>query len=126
MHFGTNILDKHKIIALTKIRLGSHNFLIERGRWQRPKLDIVRRTCNICDSIEDEYHVIIECPTYIDIRQRLLDNSLLSHSIDRFLYDFYIKNSRVTFLDISSDFECKNDIVFYFSLYFFCDVTHSV
>ena len=23
--------------ALTKIRLGSHNFLIERGRWNRPK-----------------------------------------------------------------------------------------
>ena len=72
-----NFLDKHKIIALTKIRLCSHNFLIERGRWQRPKLDIVRRTCNICDSIEDEYHVIIECPTYIDIRQRLLDKSLI-------------------------------------------------
>ena len=51
---------------------------------------------------------------------------ILSHSIECFLYDFYIKNSRVTFLDISSDVERKNDIAFPFSLYFFGRATNSV
>ena len=70
------ILDRHKRIALTKIRLGSHNFLIQRGRWQRPKIDLSERNCDMCDCLEDEFHIIVECPKYYNLRQTLLDKTL--------------------------------------------------
>ena len=71
-----NILDRHKRIALTKIRLGSHNFLIERGRWQRPKIELSERNCDLCDCLEDEFHIIVECPKFYNLRQTLLDKTL--------------------------------------------------
>ena len=70
------ILDRNKRIALTRIRLGSHSFNIERGRWQRPKVDFQDRICHICNCIDDEFHVLIECPRFIHIRITLLDKSL--------------------------------------------------
>ena len=70
------LLDKNKRIALAKIRLGSHNFKIERGRWQKPKVDFNDRTCPSCDCIEDEYHALVECPRFADIRSSYLDKSL--------------------------------------------------
>ena len=47
-------------IAITKVRLSSHLFFIERERWGRPKINAVNRKCNLCNSIEDEYHCLIE------------------------------------------------------------------
>ena len=38
-------------IAITKLRLGSHYFLIERGRWKN--LELIDRQCITCDDIED-------------------------------------------------------------------------
>ena len=57
--------------ALTKIRLGSHNFLIERGRWNVPKLDFLQRKCETCNIIEDEFHCIFECTRFSDQRKNL-------------------------------------------------------
>ena len=49
----------------TQIRLSSHLFFIERGRWNRPKLEANDRKCTVCDIIEDEYHCLIECPRFM-------------------------------------------------------------
>ena len=48
--------------AMTKLRLSSHKLLIERGSW----LNILRkdRLCTLCNKLEDEFHVICECPRY--------------------------------------------------------------
>ena len=61
-------------IAITKIRLSSHLFFIERGRWTN--LERRQRTCDVCNVIEDEYHVFIECPRYSIERKKLLPNIL--------------------------------------------------
>ena len=47
---------------------------MERGRWA----NIVRpdRKCECCRVIEDEYHVFIECPRFINERKRYLPISL--------------------------------------------------
>ena len=57
-------------IAITKLRLGSHNLLIERGRWNNT--DYLDRKCLLCDDIEDEYHFVIICPKYYDLRVKYL------------------------------------------------------
>ena len=56
-------------IAITKIRLSSHLFYVERGRWGRKKIEHVNRQCPLCKTIEDEYHCVVECPRYIEERK---------------------------------------------------------
>ena len=62
--------NKYLRVSITKIRLSSHLFFIERGRWTNiPRLD---RKCDCCNVIEDEYHVFIECPRFMSERKRYL------------------------------------------------------
>ena len=49
-------------IALTKLRLSSHVFLVERGRWK--KIALEERVCMLCNVVEDEFHCLIECPRF--------------------------------------------------------------
>ena len=63
-------------IAITKVRLSSHLFFIERGRWGKPKVNAIDRKCNLCNTIEDEYHCLIECPRFVDERKNCLPDNL--------------------------------------------------
>lgn len=64
-------IDKYRI-ALTKFRLSSHNLQIEKGRHE----GIARndRICQNCTMgvIENEYHFLLACPKYYDLRNKLL------------------------------------------------------
>ncbi len=57
----------HKI-ALTKFRISSHNLHIERGRYERPKLEPHQRLCVYCEmqTDENEFYFLLECPLYIN------------------------------------------------------------
>ncbi len=45
---------------------------IETGHHTRPKIQLESRKCDTCpDSIENELHVIIECPRYLSFRKVL-------------------------------------------------------
>ena len=68
------IQDKYIRRAITKFRLGSHNLMIERGRWLN--LEVVDRQCMVCNKIEDEYHVIVECTLYVEWRKKYVPKSL--------------------------------------------------
>ena len=61
-------------IALTRLRLGSHYFMVERGRWK--KLDYIDRICFDCNEVEDEFHVIMCCKKYNDLRKKYLPECL--------------------------------------------------
>ncbi|KAK2149938.1 hypothetical protein LSH36_430g02000 [Paralvinella palmiformis] len=55
--------------ALTALRLSSHHWKIEMGRWHKPHpIHRNDRLCQICNALEDEYHFICECPVYNEIR----------------------------------------------------------
>ena len=75
-------LDKignyNKRRILTKIRLSNHTLMIEKGRHKG--LDKEERICPFCggDNVEDEYHFIFECPTFIIPRRELFDKICLS------------------------------------------------
>ena len=59
--------------ALTKLIVSSHHLNIESGRWKRPKTPSNMRFCSACaGKIEDEYHLLLECSLYNDIRSRLI------------------------------------------------------
>ena len=64
-------------IAITKVRVvSSHLFNIERGRWAKPKIEANDRKCNHCNVLEDEYHCLIECPRFTNVRRSCLPTRL--------------------------------------------------
>jgi hypothetical protein len=94
----------HRIV-LTRIRTSAHNLFIETGRWTG--VDRADRKCNLCniDVIEDEFHIILECDMYADLRIKFIplyyrtnismhklinmlqsDNSQLLNRVSKFLY----------------------------------------
>ena len=59
--------------ALSKIRVSSHRLEIEAGRWVRPhSTPINDRKCLVCQVLEDEYHFIIECQRYTELRRKYI------------------------------------------------------
>lgn len=57
-------------IALTKLRVSSHRLEIEVGRWSRPnRTPIGERKCFYCNKLEDEFHFLLECYLYKDLRK---------------------------------------------------------
>ena len=62
--------------SLAKLRIGNHDLEIERGRHHR--IPVNERICKLCHSlnelhVEDEYHVVMQCPFYDDLRNIYLD-----------------------------------------------------
>ena len=82
--------------ALAKFRTSSHDLQIEKGRHMN--LTANERLCKLClsidiSAIEDEYHVLLQCSFYEDLRKTYLDldnspinvytfNSIMSSSYD--------------------------------------------
>jgi len=81
------IKEKYIRIALAKFRLGSHSFMIERGRWQRPKLNYSSRICVSCNSVEDEFHIVLECSRFVLLRNKYIPKFLSNHpSMAKFVH----------------------------------------
>ena len=57
-------------ISLSKLRVSSHRLEVESGRWMKPHATpFENRKCKICCVLEDEYHFVLECLLYVDIRK---------------------------------------------------------
>ena len=71
-------------IAITRLRLGSHHLNIERGRWTNTVL--AQRKCTLCDDLEDEYHFVVTCVKFYDLRIKYLPKHLYTNpSMYKFL-----------------------------------------
>jgi hypothetical protein len=67
-----SITVKSHRIAFTKLITSSHRLAIETGRWQRPVIPRSNRLCVTCNRLDDEYHFLLECSKFSDIRTRLI------------------------------------------------------
>ena len=92
------IKDKYVRVAISRIRLGSHSFMIERGRWEKPKINVELRKCGVCNDIEDEYHIFVKCPRFASLRNRYLSKTVYSRPS---MFKF------ITFLNGATDKELK-------------------
>lgn len=55
--------------SLCRLRVSSHRLAIEAGRWTRPnRIPLDDRKCLECNKLEDEFHFIIECSRYTELR----------------------------------------------------------
>ena len=66
------VTEKKYRIALARFRLSSHDLAIERGRYEN--LSKNERLCKYCSSqlVESEYHFLLVCPYYRNLRQKYL------------------------------------------------------
>ena len=72
-----SINDKKLRTSLTRFRISSCNSEIEK-RPQR-NIDVTERICRNCNSrnIENEYHLLLACIMYSELRSRLLEKYLV-------------------------------------------------
>lgn len=62
-------------VALTWLRLSSHRLEIETVRWAKPNsIPIENRLCTSCYKLGDEFHFVLDCTRYDDLRQTLIPN----------------------------------------------------
>lgn len=60
--------------ALTRLRISSHRLQIEAGTWVRPiSTPLNDRKCVICNTLEDEYHFVLECIQYSKLRKKYIN-----------------------------------------------------
>lgn len=64
------VADRPRRACLAQLRTGSHWLRVETGRWQR--LEREQRVCPHCaaGAVEDEMHMIFDCPKYDGVRQQ--------------------------------------------------------
>ena len=55
-------------IVITRWRLSNHELKIETGRREKPFVPRALRLCTTCGVVEDEEHVVYNCPLYNPIR----------------------------------------------------------
>ena len=70
-------LDKVNIskylYAFSKLRMSSHRLEVESGRWVRPnRTPLDERKCFFCNVLEDEYHFVLECSVYLELRKKYI------------------------------------------------------
>ena len=59
--------------AYSKLRMSSHRLEVESGRWVRPnRVPIHERKCSFCNILEDEYHFVLQCSAYSELRKKYI------------------------------------------------------
>ena len=91
-HYLDKIVNPKLRSVLTKLRISAHNLRVETGRYGRNRLERNERKCLICansNDIEDEYHFIILCNVYNDLRVKYLPSYLYTNpSVHKFVNFF--------------------------------------
>ena len=72
-----DLTDTGLIAAVTRLRLGSHNLEIERGRNTRPKTHVANRICRRCQTtqLDDEIHFVMQFNMFELDRKSLLSEA---------------------------------------------------
>ena len=66
--------------AMAQIRCGTAPIRLETGRYEG--IPVEQRTCPLCkEAVEDELHIILECPVYNDVRHELLNKLMVDVNV---------------------------------------------
>lgn len=105
------------IQALSKLRVSSHRLAIESGRWVRPtRIPVDERKCVNCNILEDEFHFVIECNMYTDLRIKYIPKYYWERPS---MYKFVelvnttnIKLLRNLSVYVCQAFKCRTDLLY--------------
>ena len=65
-----SMLSDYFRVIISRWRLSNHGLCIETGRYTKPPTERKDRVCTLCRVLENEEHVIFNCPRYDDIRRK--------------------------------------------------------
>ncbi|MGI9312379.1 MAG: hypothetical protein ACR2O9_02440 [Alphaproteobacteria bacterium] len=89
-----NIMNYRR--SLCNFRISSHNLNIETGRWNNIPRNLRLCTCCNLNEVEDEYHFLLICPTYFNLRQTCIPESFHRFpSKDKFSFLMQSKSSDI-------------------------------
>ena len=73
--------------SLSQLRVSSHRLCVETGRWNKPvSIPFNDRKCSFCNVLEDEYHFVIQCQVFSELRQQFIPKYFWEHpSMYKFL-----------------------------------------
>ena len=82
--------------ALSRLRMSSHRLEVEMGRWKRPvKVAYGERKYRVYGVLEDEFHFLIECPIYVNLRAKYIKRYYyISPSMYKLVELFSTNNNR--------------------------------
>jgi hypothetical protein len=89
-----HMLNRNLRSPFCKLRVSAHQLMIEKGRYVTPRIPPENRICRICDlnAVEDEFHFIMKCTAYNDIRFTLFSQINEALVTDNFSdMDFFLK-----------------------------------
>ena len=103
--------------ALSRLRMSSHRLQIEAGRWNRPiRTPVNERKCSSCNKLEDEFHFVLECDLYSDLRRNLIHRKYwIRPNMEKFISLINSTNRseiRKLGLFIYKAFDIRNDNVY--------------
>lgn len=86
------------------------------GRWAKPnKVPLDNRKCKICNVVEDEFHFILECTLFKDLRKRYINKYYWGRpNMPKFIELFTTENSKVLTnlgIFVQKAFKLRNEIV---------------
>ena len=70
-HLDVVCVKSHRV-ALSRLIMSSHSLRIETGKWARPPIPRQDRMCKVCHQLGDEYHFLLECLSFQELRKRLI------------------------------------------------------
>ena len=60
-------------IPMTKLKFASNRLEVEVGRWARPnRVPVDERKCRHGNTLEDEFHFLLECSLYRELRMQYI------------------------------------------------------
>ena len=110
-----NISKFQKVFS--RLRMSSHRLEIEAGRWARPNsIPLDEKKCRTCNAIEDEYHFVIECSLFKEIRSKFIHKYYWKcPSMFKFV-DLINSSNQKTTCNLSSfifqAFKCRTELLY--------------
>ena len=83
-----SMLSDYYRVIISRWRLSNHRLNIETGRYTNPITERKDRVCTMCRVVEDEHHVVFDCPRYTNIRNQY-NHLTNNHNITTFLQPSY-------------------------------------
>lgn len=80
----------------TRLRLSAHNLRIQSERYKRMPIERQSRLCQIChkNQIEDEFHFILECSEFRDLRHQYIKRYFYTRPSMAKLLDLFNSNNK--------------------------------
>jgi len=98
-----DILPCNLRFLISRFRISAHSLRIQSGRFARNRIDRHLRICQLCEKhdIEDEFHMILVCPSYMSLRKKYIKKNIYTRPSVYKLVELFKSENRSSLLNLS-------------------------